>query len=89
MSSTDNSCAVAGVKKIYTMGRFSHGDFVFMPDNRTVYMADYNATGGFFQFVADNENDYDSGTLSAAKFTATDRTFNSYGIEWIELGKAN
>lgn len=28
-------------KKYLTLGRFSHGGFTIMPDNKTVYMTDY------------------------------------------------
>lgn len=36
-----NKFGCSSTKKLMTLGRFSHGDVVFMPDEKTVYMVDH------------------------------------------------
>ena len=75
------------VEKRYTMGRFSHENGVVMPDLKTVYFGDDGTNTVLFKFVADEAGDLSAGTLYAAKATQNDD--ESFGLEWIELGKGN
>lgn len=56
---------VQAPRKIFAMGRYEHEDAHMMPDNRTVYLTDDHAPGALFKFVADKENDFTQGQLSA------------------------
>ena len=75
------------VEKRYTMGRFSHENGIVMPDLKTVYFGDDGTNTVLFKFVADAAGDLSGGTLYAAK--ATQNEDQSFGLEWIELGKGN
>ncbi len=75
------------VEKRYAMGRFSHENGVVMPDLKTVYFGDDGTNTVLFKFVADAAGDLSAGTLYAAKATQNDD--ESFGLEWIELGKGN
>ncbi|CAD7699540.1 unnamed protein product [Ostreobium quekettii] len=88
-----NKFGCAKPMKHLTLGRFSHGAQVVMPDQKTVYMTDWTTGrevgGGLFKFIADTEADLSSGTLYAAKFKPVRGNLNKYGVSWIELGSAN
>lgn len=53
------------VRKLYSMGRYSHEDAHCMPDGRTVYLTDDFGPAVFFKFVADQAGDYTTGQLYA------------------------
>lgn len=86
---TDPAGAVAPVR-LMAMGRFSHGNAVVMPDERTVYLSDEGAGGVFFKFVADTAGDLTAGTLHAARLTqdappGSDAATTAFTIDWIAL----
>ncbi len=69
------------VQKSYAMGRFSHEGGWAMPDKKTVYLTDDYIPGScLFKFVADKENDYSQGTLSAYKHSA-----DGNSGQWVEI----
>lgn len=53
------------LRKLYSMGRYSHEDAHCMPDGKTVYLTDDYSPGVFFKFVANQPGDYTTGTLFA------------------------
>jgi uncharacterized protein len=63
-------CNVQGdtaVRKLFSMGRFSHEAAQVMPDGRTVYLTDDFSGGVFFKFVAATFGNYQTGQLYAYK----------------------
>lgn len=58
-----------------------------MTDLKTLYFGDDGTNTVLFKFVADEAGDLSAGTLYAAKATQNDD--ESFGLEWIELGKGN
>ncbi len=69
-----------GIKKYYSMGRFSHEGGLCLADGKTVYLTDDFTPAVFFKFVANVANDYTTGTLYAYKQNA-----NGVGGSWIAL----
>lgn len=47
-----NKFGCSATRKLMTLGRFSHGDVVIMPDQRTVYMLDHTTGESIVQFDA-------------------------------------
>lgn len=72
--------SATGLRKLYSMGRFSHEGGWCMPDGKTVYLTDDFTPGVLFKFVANKANDYREGQLYAYKQGA-----NGVGGSWITL----
>lgn len=75
-----NPRVAKGIKKYYSMGRFSHEGGYCMPDGKTVYLTDDFTPGILFKFVASKANDYTKGQLYAYK-----QGDNGVGGSWIAL----
>jgi len=85
-----NKSGETSVAKHYSMGRFAHELGYVLPDNKTVYLTDDGNNTGFFMFVADKENDLNSGSLYAAKWVQTsEENGGAANIEWIALGHSS
>jgi secreted PhoX family phosphatase len=90
---TVHADGTGGVKKHFCMGRISREKVQVMPDNKTVLMGDDSTSGGIFMFVAAVAGDLSSGTLYAAKLSATSASGAADGgaftFAWIKLGQAS
>jgi len=79
--------SVTKVVKHYAMGRLSYEMSLVMGDQRTVYSGDDGSGVVLAKFVADKEGDLSAGTIYAAK--VTQKSDDSFDLEWIELGRNN
>ena len=80
----------ASVEKHYSTGRFSHELMKVLPDNKTALFGDDGGNTMSFMYVADEEEDFSSGTLYAAKFDQTGTEKGGSGdMNWIKLGHAS
>lgn len=53
------------IRKLWSLGRFSHEGVLCMENGKTVYLMDDDGPGLFFKFVADEAGDYTQGQLYA------------------------
>ncbi|WP_081988293.1 PhoX family phosphatase [Halobacillus sp. BBL2006] len=78
------------VEKHYSTGRFSHEMMKVLPDNKTALFGDDGGNTMSFMYVADEKEDFSSGTLYAAKFEQTGTEKGGSGdLNWIKLGHAS
>lgn len=73
--------------KHYAMGRLSYEMSYVLDDKKTVYSGDDGTDVVLSKYVADEPGDLSAGTLYAAK--VTQKSDNSFDLEWIELGRGN
>ncbi|MFN8396439.1 MAG: DUF839 domain-containing protein [Bacteroidia bacterium] len=66
--------------KRWAMGRFLHEGCLAMADSKTIYMADNQAPGALFKFVADTAGNLRSGHLYAWREKA-----DSLGRHWVSI----
>lgn len=68
------------LRKLYSMGRFSHESALVLRDRKTVFLTDDFAPSVFFKFVANSVFDFENGQLYAYReATASDTS------HWIKL----
>lgn len=68
-----------GADKLWPMGRMSHENVAFANDEVTAYYGADQTSGYVYKFVADNPQDFSSGTLYALQLTGCSVLNNAFG----------